>query len=182
MYGPEIRHSDLHRLGHILESAQSDHPWQLNELGVVLQHQLESPLEFGTASSENSTTVAYVPQVSQGNGATAGPGLGTVGDLLRDPHPPLPMLEKLKDFAKTHAVDPLQVIPQEIAALLYYAAIIAAWLRCDCRITELDSESLRLGLGRLLECTWLDEMTRKLFEEGLCKVSDAAAAHKSRPH
>lgn len=173
MYGPEIRHSDLNRLGQILDSAQSDRPWQPDELGAVLRHQLESPLEFEIVLDRQSLVAGGVPDGNARDEDNSGQGLLTVGELLRTPHPPVAILEQLKAFAKAQAVDPCHVIPQEIAVLLYYAAIVAALLRCDCRITELDTESLRFGLTRLLECTWLDEMTRGLFTQGLCALSNS---------
>lgn len=173
MYGPEIRHSDLNRLGQILDSAQSDRHWHPDELGAVLRHQLESPIEFEIALDRHPLVTVDVPEGSAGDEDISSQGLLTVGKLLRNPHPPVAMLEQLKVFAKAQAVDPDHVIPQEIAVSLYYAAIVAALLRCDSRITELDTESLQFGLTRLLECTWLDEMTRGLFAQGLGALSNS---------
>jgi hypothetical protein len=154
MYGSEIRQSDPTRLATILELAGADSPWQPGELGAVLRHQLAAPLEFSGPTAP-------------GDGAE---GILTVGDLLSHPQAPLSLLQKLKSFAKVQAVDPNHFIPQEIAAVLYYAAICAAALRRGRRITELDFDSLQTGITQLLECGWVDESIRRLFNDGLIEL------------
>jgi hypothetical protein len=172
MYGSEIRQSDPTRLANILEFAQSDRPWQPGELSAVLRHQLAAPLEFGPDLGMNGTVPPIALKESRPDPGTPGQSLVSIGDLLRHPHPPIGLLEQLKAFAKAQAIDPHHVIPHEIAAVLYYAAIFAALLRCDRRITDLDNESLQRGLAQFLECTWLDEFTSALFADGKLKLAN----------
>jgi hypothetical protein len=157
MYGSEIRQSNPTRLAHILEFTQSERPWQPDELGAVLRHQLAAPLEFDQAS--------------------VGERFLTIGDLLNHPSPPVALLQQLKRFAKAHAVDPNHLIPHEIAAVLYYAAICAARLRCGEGITALDVESLELGISQLLACSWLEDSIRSLLTLGLAQLKKESAVH-----
>jgi hypothetical protein len=94
---------------------------------------------------------------------------------LQHPHPPIELLEMLKDFAKAHALHPRSPLPREIATVLYYASILVAMNRCDRQITKLDSNLLRASVADLLPQEWLDESIRAVFTEGLCRLSGSEA-------
>jgi hypothetical protein len=167
---PNIRQSDPSLLSDLLHFEKLERPWQPAELEAVLRHQLAAPVEFdlagmGEAVADRLRTLA----------ASQGLVLKSVGDLLRHPHPPIELLEMLKDFAKAHVLHPRSPLPREIAAVLYYASIFAAMSRCDRQITKLDSDRLRAGVAELLPQEWLDQSIRALFIEGLCRLSGSEA-------
>ena len=93
--------------------------------------------------------------------------LKSFSDLLHHPQPPLELLEMVKQFAKTSRSHPDSPLPREIATLLYYAAIVVAMTRCGRRITNLDDQGLKEGIGWVLSQTWVDEPTKDIFKEGL---------------
>lgn len=155
-----IRRTDPTRLASMLESQPADRPWKENELADVLRHQLAAPAEFG----ENP--VNDVCSNSALDASTLEKGW-CINELLLQPNPPLTLLTQLKNFAKGQALDPGHVLPQDIAIVLYYAAICSARLHCRQRITDLDDRSLGIGLSQLMSCTWLDPAVRSLFTESL---------------
>src|SRR3712207_613502 len=96
--------------------------WTEQELGAVLRHQLAAPLtlDLGTAASGLPCE-----------------GIETFGQLLHHPSPPLDLLVSAKDFAKAMRNDPGGALPKEVAAVMYFAAILVAERRCGRRISRL---------------------------------------------
>jgi hypothetical protein len=116
-------------------------PWDAQELGAVLRHQLAAPL----------------PPV-------AGPApVDTFDQLLRHPSPPLTLLESVKDFAKAARQNPAAGLPEEVAAVIYFAAIVVANRRCGVRISRLSDEELRSGVEWVLAQPWIAADIRVLF-------------------
>ena len=134
--------------------------WSPAELGTILKHQLTAPLEFDILGVSRD-------QLQQLRARLSAPAeIRTFGDLLGHPKPPVELLELTKQFAKAgygHADSPL---PDEVAAVLYVASIVAALLRCGKRITRLGDEGIRYGVERALRQPWLDPSTRELLEAG----------------
>jgi hypothetical protein len=77
----------------------------------------------------------------------------------------------LKDFSRAHSLQPNSPIPREIANLLYYAAIVAARIRCGQCISGLDDEALHQGIESMLGYEWLDESTRNLLIQGRRQIA-----------
>ena len=125
--------------------------WGERDLAAVLQHQLAAPVvcDLGPAGAD----------------ATADPraGIRTFGDLLHHPAPPVELLVLAKDFAKASRADPHAALPQEIAAVLYFAAIIVA-RRCGVRISQLSPEEIGAGAEWALAQPWVDPATRSVFD------------------
>jgi hypothetical protein len=87
--------------------------------------------------------------------------------LLHHSNPLLELLELAKDFAKDHRTDPESPLGREVATVLYYAAIAVALARCGARITRHDDATLQQGFQWGCQQSWVDEVTRELFREGL---------------
>jgi hypothetical protein len=156
------------KLAKLLEPASSagDAPtiYHGADRAVILRHQLAAPLGEELSSPICGAAGRADPLVN------LDPSLKTFADLLHHESPPLDLLKRTKEFAKSCRADP-DLLPPEVATLLYYAAIVVARLRHDQRITELDDEKLRKGVEWAIEQAWLDQPTRTLFREGLERLS-----------
>lgn len=133
--------------------------WGRHELADVLRHQLHAPLLFDV----NATAGA----------ADEGGPVGCLDDLFRHPRPPLPLLRLTKDFAKVADQPPDGAVPAEVATVLYYAAIVAAFLRHGERISRLSDEQLSQGVAWGLGQPWLDETLAGLFKEAAWRLREA---------
>jgi hypothetical protein len=125
--------------------------WGERDLAAVLQHQLAAPVvcDLGPAGADAAAPPA---------------GIRTFGDLLHHPAPPVELLVLAKDFAKASLADPHAALPKEVAAVLYFAAIVVARRRCGARISQLSPEELRAGAEWVMAQPWVDPATRRLFE------------------
>lgn len=155
MPDPSLSDRDPQQLSKIMDFDDTESPWQAHEMGAVLRHQLAAPMVFGPEDG------AW--------GSSRAPA--TFGELLSRTDPPLPLLKLMKDFARTHTIQPHSPIPREIAMVLYFAAILAALVRHGARISGLDDEPLRKGVLAVLENDWLDEPTRTLLTQGLRQLT-----------
>lgn len=128
--------------------------WRPEELGAILAHQLGAPLagDLGCYVADLDRTLAAA-------------GIRTFGQLLFHPQPPVELLEAVKCFAKASRADPDSPLPDEVATVLYFAAIAAALLRRGQRITQMGDEALRYGLAWVGRQAWLDAQSRALFDE-----------------
>jgi hypothetical protein len=158
--------SDSHLLAKLMSlDANEVRVWQPDELGAILRHQLQSLLEFDLTTVDGEVTTQLTTLANSEDLP-----LRTFGDLLRHPHPPLGLLKLTKDFGKLHRNDPASPLPRDIATVLYFAAIVAALTKLGQRISQLDDQSLRVGVEWVIARPWVDESTRTLFREGLAII------------
>ena len=135
--------------------------WEPEELGAILEHQLAAPLELDLVGLDPG--LAEKLRLAR----QADPRIESFKDLLlRHANPPVECLELIKEFAKVSRGRPDGPLPDEIATVLYFLSIVAGIIKCRRRITRLDDEALRHGLEWALDQPWLDESTRRLFQEG----------------
>jgi len=147
----------------MMEVGQTDEPvWQPEELGQILRHQLDTPLDSDLPARTDGSGGG-----TQSSTQEAGPPIKTFADLLVHPAPPAQQLSLVKDFAKRNRADAAPSLPAEVATVLYYAAIGAALLRCGERITGLSDDALREGLEWSLSRPWIDERLRLVAQESL---------------
>ena len=138
--------------------------WEADDLEGILEHQLAASLEADLADLRPGLRGRL-----EELGAAGGPPIATFKDLLEHPRPPLELLELTKRFAKRCRSNPEGPLPDDIATVLYLAAIAAAMTRCGTRITKLGDEGVRHGLEWAVRQPWLDASTRELLEQG-CEV------------
>lgn len=139
---------------------QSAPAWPPEELGALLRHQLEAPLAFDLAAMADGgekTVHAMTATV------TLGQPPRTFADALFTPAAPLELLALMKDFFRAARGE--GALPPEVATLLYYATIAAAWLHHRRRITELDEPAIQKGIDWSLAQTWLDPRIKKLLQQ-----------------
>jgi len=134
--------------------------WEPDELGLILEHQLASPLEFDIIGMKPD----QLEQLKSDWQTT--PPIETFGDLLFHPRPPVRFLELTKEFARASRGHSERPLPDEVASVVYLASIMAAFARCEKRITGLSDDGLRYGLTWALGQAWLRGPMRELFEEG----------------
>jgi hypothetical protein len=144
--------------------------WRPDELGEILKHQLEAPLLFDLGSSSSSSSSAAAASDEPGTPGMPGsrgdaPGVSSFGELFLHPRPPLQLLRLTKRFAKTSDRRTANPLPEEVATVLYYAAIVAALMRHGERISRVSDATLRQGTDWVLERDWVGGPLRGLFEE-----------------
>jgi hypothetical protein len=153
-----------------------DHPthgdWLPQELGQILQHQLDAPLLFDLSSIADPDRVSLVRHAESGT-------VRNFGALFCHRDPPLALLRLTKDFAKSSDRRRSNPLPAEVATVLYYAAIIAALLRHGERISRIGEETLREGARWVLRQHWVAEPLRDLFVEFLTTPREDAEVHGS---
>lgn len=140
--------------------------WQADELAAILRHQLAAPLEADLyLSSPNAARwhQQFLPRV--------GSKFGSIADIFRCPQPPLELLIALRDFANDAHGAPDWPLPEEVATVLWLAAIAVALLRCRERITDLTDAKLRQGFQWAFDQPWLTEDLRSLFHHAVVLLS-----------
>ena len=147
-----------HLLARLLTvTAGSDAGWGDDDLGDILTHQLRMPL------LAPSGALASGPSSRSGSGSQV--NFVTFAEVLGDPTPELPLLERIKEFAKDCRMNPDSTLPAEVAMILYFGGIVAARLRCGATITSMDDDALRNGVHWVLNRSWLEHGLRPLFME-----------------
>lgn len=131
--------------------------WMPDELGAILEHQLDAPLAADLGRFEpglDARLAALRPD---------GPPIRTFRDLFSHPRPPVELLDATKRFAKHCRNHARNVLPVEVASVLYLLSIVVAMRRCGQRISGLDAESLRYGVDWARKQPWLNAATRSLL-------------------
>ena len=156
------------RLADMMALDAADPVWRPDELGAILAHQLSLDLAFDLSSLGPTAIVQLQP-------LPPGPR-PRLKEVLADPHPPLELLIRLKQFAKACRGHPRAALPPEVATVLYFAALAAATLRCHQSITQIGDAGLQHGAQWALAQPWLDAVTRSLFQEVLAIKAGGTAA------
>ncbi len=133
--------------------------WSVDELGAILEHQLNSSLLFDLGAFSREAEAS----LSGSRGAAGTPE--TFGQLLLHPRPPPELLVFVKDFGRGHRTDPASPLPKEIATVLYYGAIAAALTRRGTKISQLGDADLLAGLKWCASRPWMTAPIRELFLE-----------------
>ena len=152
------------------DDAIGERIWNSNELAAILRHQMSTPLQVDLAG------VGGAAGRLKEEAAAGGLLLKSFGDLLSHPHPPLALLNMMKDFAKACRISPASALPREISSIIYFASILVAMTRRSRRITKLTDGDLRQALRWALAQPWLDDITRTVFLEGEQFLASTAPA------
>ena len=160
-----IFEADGARLAHLLETGGPAPDWRPGELGAVFRHQMTAPVQFDLAGFDPAFA-ARLRLLSDAQGLL----VKSFRDLFQHPHPPVALLEAVKDFAKRAAQSREAILPKAVARMVYYLAIAAALVRCDRRISSLKRSELLRGLRWALAQEWLEGDARELLEEGVRRL------------
>jgi hypothetical protein len=140
--------------------------WRPEELSAIFRHQMTAPILVDLGGFDPATA-ARLKTLSEAQSLL----LKSFSDLFHHPVPPLELLTLTKDFAKANMDHPESSLPQEVAAVLYYASIAAAAVRLDARISQLPNAELQRGLVWAGDQPWVDDRTREIFVQALKKIS-----------
>lgn len=164
----QVLGADGEKLANLLDSGRLAADWRPDELGAVFRHQMTAPVQFDLAGFD-PTFAARIRIISGAQGLL----VKSFRDLFLHPHPPLALLEAVKDFAKRATVSRETVLPKAIARMLYYLTIAAALVRCGRSITSLGKKEQLLGLRWALSQEWLEGELRAVIEESIRKLEPA---------
>jgi len=157
------------RLARLISIGKGDFVgWDEADLAAILQMQLRAPL-LGTLKP----TASEIQKIMEREHLPGSALPQTVRELLVHPHPPLSLLRRAKDFAKTadSGKDPL---PPLVATALYLSAIAAAFVRHSKRVTTMNDTELRGSLQWITEQAWIDPSLRTLSGDAVAKLADDA--------
>jgi hypothetical protein len=148
--------------------AESARLWRPEELAAIFRHQMAAPALVDLAG--------FDPTAAQRLKSLAGAQhllLTSFADLFLHPTPPVELLELTKNFAKANMDHAESVLPNDVAAALYYISIASALARLDRRISRLSDAELRQGFAWAGERSWVDDQTRQLLSEASQKIPPA---------
>ena len=134
--------------------------WNASELGPILEHQLDVPLDLDLGSA-----VADVRRRLDASDEPAAAEIRTFRQLLLHSRPPLDLLNLVKQFAKRCRGQPDGPLPHEVATVLYLATIAAARLKRHERISLLDDAAWQQALDWALAQPWLKSDLRELLRQ-----------------
>jgi hypothetical protein len=142
--------------------------WQPEELGAIFRHQMSAPIlvdlgGFDPATAARLKTLSHAQSLL----------LTSFLDLFLHPVPPIELLTLTKDFAKGNMEHPDSSLPNEVAAVLYYVSIAAAFLRLDRRISQLSDAELKRGLLWAKGQPWVEAPIQNLLDQALQKLAQA---------
>ncbi len=142
--------------------------WQPEELGAIFRHQMSAPVlvdlgGFDPATAARLKTLSHAQSLL----------LTSFLDLFLHPVPPIELLTLTKDFAKGNMEHPDSSLPNDVAAVLYYASIAAAWARLGRRISRLSDAEFKRGLEWAKGKSWVEAPIQRLFDEALQKLAQA---------
>jgi len=139
---------------YLLSVVPTQSGWLPTELGAILTHQLDTPLAevvAGGAGFEKEKTVR---------------------DLLFEVNPPATLMEQVKGVFKTASTASGDLLPKEVATVLYIAIIVAGQ-RAGQRLTSLDDAALLERVEWASRRRWLDPMLSGLFTHAIGELKSS---------
>jgi len=136
--------------------------WTTAELGPILEHQLDSPLDVDLNGGAIAAGSSARPD--SGNESVR-QEIRTFRELLLAPHPPVELLDRVKQFAKVCRSQSDGPLPHEVATVLYLAAIAAARRHCRRRISTLEDAAWQHAVDWALAQSWLNTEIRELLSQ-----------------
>jgi hypothetical protein len=135
-------------------------PWQPEELRVLLQDELSSPLEFDLSGLDNGEARRLLLRAR-----AQGLLVRSLGELFQHPKPPLDLLTMAKDYFKLNQSHPKSDLPPDVALGLYYLCIAIALWRHHQRITSLGRDELTAAFRWVQSQEWMDAPSKQAATE-----------------
>jgi len=133
------------RLAEMLDLPRGQRGWSALELEAILEQQLSLPAtDFGVSPRSPSDGLTLLS--------------------LLTTSPTIPECLQIKQWAKSQASSPAPAIPRDVATALYFAALSAARVTGQARITRLPDRVLAVSLGELLAQSWISTELRRLYD------------------
>ena len=144
--------------------------WRPEELGAIFRHQMSAPVVVDLGGTDPATA-ARLKALSHAQGLL----LTSFRDLLLHPIPPIELLTLTKDFAKSNMDQPDSVLPNDVAAVVYYLTIAAGIVRLNKRISRLGDVELKRGLEWAKSKPWVEPALQDLLGEAVRKAGASTA-------
>jgi len=170
MTQPELDGCHAEQLATLLASCDDTvHVWKPDDLAAILRHQLSlrPETDFDTYVFQGTPR----RQVDTARSA----GFDTYLALFQAKQPPIDVLRRVKDCAKSAVRDPNAPLPDDVATVIYFVAIAVALAAHGQRITRLADDGLRWGFQWSLKQAWLADSLRPLLARGLAALGGDAA-------
>lgn len=150
--------------------------WRPEELGAILRHQMSAAILVDLGGFD-PVIAMRLKALSEAQNLL----LKSFADLFQHPVPPIELLTLTKEFSKANMDHPEASLPQEVAGVLYYSSIAAAFVRLDVRISQLGNAELQRGLLWAKGQPWVDPQTREILAEALAKLARETSATEPTP-
>jgi hypothetical protein len=148
--------------------------WRPNEFGVILQHQLSTPLlldlGFVGFDLKRRARAGIFPR---------GIRSLTYRDLFARPEVPVELLVLVEHLAAANLANRNSPVPHDVSEVLCFACIATALVHHGVRIGQMNAKSLRSSLDRLAAQSWIDQAIGQLFEKALGQLSAECRGPKS---
>ncbi|MHC1766925.1 MAG: hypothetical protein AB9869_21920 [Verrucomicrobiia bacterium] len=149
------------RLARLLEDRPVS-PWSPEDYEPLLAHELRTPLgdELDRLARDPALPTAEKAWLAR-----------SFAELFMHPEPPVFLLRQVKDFAKRQRV--LEgYLPQEVATVLYYAAVAVALGKRGERISSLTDSELAKGIDWVLAREWVHRKLKGVFTDARRRLND----------
>ena len=162
LFADVVLRGDTHRLARLLvEDLEERDNWFRNELGAMLAHQLGAPVESELCGQSGD-----------------GPGIDSVADASRltfrdvlfSQATSVAWLLRVKEYAKARLVRKDACFPAELARVLYFGSVLAAWQRFGERITSLTDAECRIGADWVIQQDWVEQEVRDWFRAARARL------------
>jgi len=151
--------------------ARSQGHWDEEDLRDILQHQLAAPLLFDLEQLSESERQALEQARHDFSKIRGESPVYRFEDVLLSDRPPLALLRLVKDYAKGGDRQGADAgLPEEVATVVYYAAIFVALSRCGQRITSLDDAALARGGRWVVDRPWVGQPVRQIVLDGMTRL------------
>ena len=148
--------------------------WRPEELGAIFRHQMSAPILVDLGGFDPSTA-ARLKTLSGAQSLL----LKSFLDIFLHPVPPIELLTLTKDFAKGNMDQPDSSLPNEVAAVLYYLSIAAAFVRLGRRISQLGDAEFKRGLEWCKGKPWVETPLQRLLDDALQKLRSPGGEGKT---
>jgi hypothetical protein len=155
---------DTHRLARLLvDDLAEREEWSDVELGSMLAHQLNAPLDAELAMCDRRRPDPITGTIDIAR---------TFSQVLFGEAGSVDLLRRIKEYAKSHLVRKDPCYPVEISRVLYYGSVLAARRLYGERITSLSHTKCRSGVDWVLSREWIEPTVRAWFRASLAYVTD----------
>lgn len=131
-----------------------------DDLSAILRYQLAYPLSLGLkrTGKQGECDKQYCREKQ------------TFLQLLTSKSPDIDLLKEVRSYAKACRCGDADALASPVATILYYAAIAAALIHCDTRITTLSDRELQKGLEWSASRSWVDSGVKEVLQSALAGI------------
>lgn len=159
-------HRKIQRLAKLLD-LRDDEPSTWSDEQHAASFQLQMALPLRTALADVSPRMTALLSLVAGENNQP---IVTLGDLFEHPQPPIEILQIVKEWATQCMQKKNDDIPPRVAPVIYLAAVAAAFVKCQHRLTRSDDTDLQVTFRQALGASWITGSIRHLFQNALQRL------------